>query len=94
MYNISFICGREAIEHFGVFEPEYGMVIYLILQNEIGDGLWIPDFNNIYRSHMVIVNEGLEYKDMIKLILDRLDHNNIDFSDIKTIKLEGLPVKD
>jgi len=44
-WPISFICGREMIELFGVREPlNTGLVIYLFHNSEFGDGKWIPNF--------------------------------------------------
>ena len=91
-YPISFICGREMIEAFGIHEPKKGCVIYLLHQSEIGDGKWMPEFIvKEYRLHAFCLPDEVLFKDCIKKLLDNIQDTDNELSyDFKTINLKGI----
>jgi len=71
-FPITFICGKEMIELFGVKEPIRGMVVYLFHSSEIREhGTdWIPDLSNSYgRLQQFCLTGSLSYADYIEEFL-------------------------
>ena len=85
---ISFICGKEAIEHFGIYEPEYGFVIYLIHQDEIGD--WMPKFPESNTICAYCVPDGNTFTVFIKALTENIERNILELPPLKVIKLKGI----
>ena len=90
-YPISFICGREMIEAFGIHEPKKGCVIYLLHQSEIEDGEWMVFESDRYRLHAFYLPDDIPFKEFIKKFLDNTQTDDYEFSGgLKSIKLEGI----
>jgi len=83
---ISFICGKEAIEHFGIYEPEYGFTVYLILQSEIGN--WMPFFPKSNNIIAYCIPSGNTFASFIKAFTEMIEINKIDFKPLKFINLK------
>lgn len=86
-YPISFICGKEAIEHFGIFEPEYGIIVYLMHEKEIKNKEWIPKFPKSYHIAVYCLPDDIAFNQFIKETLSNL--KPIELPPFKFLKLKG-----
>jgi len=87
-WPVSFICGKEAIEHFGIYAPKYGVVVYLIHQDEIGD--WLPTFPESNTICAYCVPDGNTFADFIESFTENIGYGISELKPYKFIKLEGI----
>ena len=89
---ITFICGKEAIEHFGIFEPKYGFTVYLIHQSELGGWDALPKFPKSNNIIAYCIPGGSTFATFIKAFTEMVEINKIDFKPLKFINLKGKSV--